>query len=538
MRATRAWAAVSGLAGAALLVAACGAGDRKVDVASTVPLTSATTAAPTTTTSTTATPATTTTVAPSTTTVPAPSFTRPGWIAAENAKPGTDAWRIADPDPFGWIEGYASATSATIGSTVTLFVDTGSPSYVVEAYRMGFYGGAQGRLVWTSPRQTGARQPAPYVDPTTGFAEARWTASLDVRIDDTWPPGSYLLKLVSSADGASYVPLTVRADATAASLLFVSAVTTWQAYNQWGGCSFYSCGGLKGRDRAVKVSFDRPIARQFNDGAADYLYHELPLVALAEELGLDVAYATDLDLHEHPDIAGRATGLLSTGHDEYYSTAMRQALVAARDKGVNLAFFGANAVYRHIRFESSSSGRANRVMVNYRSADDPIGKTDPSEVTVEWRLKQRPEAELVGVQYLCAHLDADLVVSNAAHWIWSGAGVVDGQRLPSLVGNEADGWAPSSPANLDQLARSPVPCGVKGGGEVHQVTGYHSTPAGGGVFASGTLWWVCALEARYCSVPANIAPVRAATANVLRAFAAGPAGLVHPSGTPGGTSGS
>lgn len=469
-----------------------------------------------------------TTVAATTTTVPAGRATaRPGWVAAENAREGSDGWRITQRDPFGWVEGYARTTSVRPGTPLELRVDTASPSYTVEAYRMGWYGGRRGRLVWASDPQPGVRQPPPIVDPATGLAEARWSVTTTVPVGADWPPGAYLLKLVSSAGGSSYVPVTVRDDTARADLLIVDSVATWQAYNPWGGCSLYACPGLKAVPRAVRVSFDRPYARTYNDGSADFLDHELPVIALAEELGLDVAYATSLDLHEEPDLAARYRGVVSTGHDEYYSRRMRDSLVNARDRGVNLAFLGANAVYRHIRFEPAGDGTPDRILVNHRDGRDPIVATDPGEATIEWRKQGAPEAALVGIQYLCAGVSADLVVADAGHWVWAGTGLADGQVLPGLIGNEADGVAAgSSPANLDRLASSPIRCN---GGAQTAVTSYYSHPSGAGVFASGTIWWVCALDTGLCTEPVVQGPVRAATANVLRAFAAGPAGTAHPS---------
>ena len=483
-----------------------------------------TTAAPPTTTTTT----TSTTVAPTTTTTVAPPVGRrsamPGWVAVENARPGTDAWRIGANADVGWIEGYARVPSARPGTELVLYVDTAAPTFQAAVFRMGFYGGKQGRLMWTSPPLAAVRQPAPVVDAVTGMAEARWSPSLVVPVGEDWAPGSYLVKLSSSAGGSSYVPITVRDDAARADLLVMNATSTWQAYTQWGGCSLYSC-NTKGRARAVKVSFDRPYARQYNDGSADFLDHELPLVSFVEELGIDAAYATNLDVHDTPGLPRHYRAALSLGHDEYYSRAMRQALVEARDAGTNLGFFGANAVYRHVRFEPAADGLVGRVMVNYRNGKDPAAVTDVNDATVEWRSQRLPEAGLVGIQYLCANVRADLLVSNSAHWIWAGSGVRDGQALPALIGNEADGVArPASPANVEVLASSPVQCGKV---TSRANTSYYTAPSGAGVFATGTIWWVCALEAKYCSSAPNIAPVRAATANVLRAFVAGPAGVAH-----------
>ena len=52
--------------------------------------------------------------------------------------------------------------------------------------------------------------------------------------------------------------------------------------------------------------------------------------------------------------------MLTLGHDEYRSTAMRQAATAARDRGINLAFLGGNEVYRLIRFADTPLGPDHR----------------------------------------------------------------------------------------------------------------------------------------------------------------------------------
>jgi hypothetical protein len=73
------------------------------------------------------------------------------------------------------------------------------------------------------------------------------------------------LKLVA-ATGQRFVPLTVRDDASRAALVVQNAVTTWQAYNLWGGRSLYvgPDGSLETRSRVV--SFDRPY---YGNGAGE-----------------------------------------------------------------------------------------------------------------------------------------------------------------------------------------------------------------------------------------------------------------------------
>jgi hypothetical protein len=449
-------------------------------------------------------------------------------VVAENAKPGTADWRI----PAGTgrqISGYADTTSAQRGDTVTLFVSS-TADWDVTAYRMGWYGGDMGRLVWRSPTQKAAAQPGPTVDSATHMAEARWSPSLRVAVGTDWVPGDYLLVLRSSDGGAHDVPLTVRDENSSAALVIVNAVTTWQAYNTWGGCSLYVCPGLKGVSRATVVSFDRPYDHGYNNGSADFLDHELSLVALAEQLGVDVTYVTDVDLDRNPGLVLRHKGVVSLGHDEYYSAAMRGGLVAARDAGVNLAFLGANAIYRRIRLEPSWDGRARRHEVNYRTMSDPAAKTDPKAATVQWRLAplNLPEAQIVGVQYACSPVSADLRIVDPSSWVFAGTGATDGMTLPKVVANEYDRvfLGPWTPPNLEVLAHSPLTC--RGKSDFADMA-YYSAPSGAGVFASASIHWICSIDGLCPTTNEAAAVVRQVTANVLTAFAAGPAGAVHPS---------
>ena len=188
----------------------------------------------------------------------------------------------------------------------------------------------------------------------------------------------------SSWSGATgeqqFVPFCVRDDTSTAAVVIQQSVTTWQAYNRWGGYSLYygnADGSLSfthapGDDstydaRARIVSFDRPYDYDWANGAADFVGNEFPVVYHAEQLGLDVTYWTDVDFHLRPQLLTNHKALLSLGHDEYWSTPMRNGADQAVAAGVNLAFLGANACYRQIRFQPSPIG-PNRQQVCYKDA--------------------------------------------------------------------------------------------------------------------------------------------------------------------------
>ena len=68
-------------------------------------------------------------------------------VVVENRRPGTDAWRLSDPASHREIEGYGDATSVDRGQEIRFFVNTGSKTYTLEVFRMGWYQGLGGRRV-------------------------------------------------------------------------------------------------------------------------------------------------------------------------------------------------------------------------------------------------------------------------------------------------------------------------------------------------------------------------------------------------------
>ena len=435
-------------------------------------------------------------------------------------------WTIHTPGSEHAIEGFADRVSVAPGDPVRLFVSTTAATWTASAFRLG----ADARSVWSSPAQPGHQQPGAIVQPPTNTVVAPWAPSLTV--DTTgWDPGDYLFRL--DAPGAQrYVPLTVRSPSNAGRVVIINAVTTWQAYNQWGGYSLYKGPDGKRSDRARAVSFDRPYELGMR-GAGQFLQFELGAVRVAETAGIPLGYATDVDLHADPHLLDGARAMVTLGHDEYWSTAMRTAATAARDRGVNLAFLGGNEVYRHIRFASTPLG-PNRLEINYKSFDeDPDSRTDPLEATQDWRLPPhpRPESVLVGNTYRCFPGRAALVVADPANWMLNGL-VRAGQRLPGLVGIEYSGVdldAPT-PRPIEVLFHSPVVCGTTHQHDFADVI-YYTTPSGAGVFESGTQDWVCGMDP-YCTGPAqagHVAPLLdAISTRLFTTFSAGPAGRAHP----------
>jgi hypothetical protein len=464
-----------------------------------------------------------------------PAPTTPGAPAAPaagNDRAGTPNWQVTRPGAADAIEGFADRTSVLPGAPIRLFVSTTAPSFTVTAYRIGAYTGSDAHAVWTSPPQPGRRQAPAVVQRPRNTAVAPWDPSLTVATDG-WQPGTYLLRLDASSGEQRFVPLTVRTPVNTGRVVIVDAVTTWQAYNAWGGYSLYDGPDGRREDRARAVSFDRPYDVHFV-GAGQYLQFELAAVRVAEHAGVPLGYATDVDLHADPHLLDGAAAVLFLGHDEYWSSAMRAAVLGARDgHGVNVAFLGGNEAYRHIRLEDSPNG-PGRVEVNYKSAgEDPAARTDPAEATQDWRLPPdpRPESVLTGEYYACFPGTAPLVTGPES-WLTSGL-LKAGEALPGVVGVEyarADPAATPTPRPMQVLFRSPVLCGTTRRPD-HADAVWFTLPSGAGVFSSGTQGWVDGLDPAGTGAAQGGRVARvldAVTTRLLQVLAAGPAGRVHP----------
>jgi len=454
----------------------------------------------------------------------APSPVAPPFPVAENKLPGTSSWRITDTGPADAIEGYADQQSVLPGQSFRLYVSTTAKSFRVDAFRFGWYWGHQARLVWESAPAPGQRQTAVSIAPGTRLVTAPWRPSMTITTTH-WPPGSYLLRLDASSGAERYVPITVRSASTAGAVVILNDNTTWQAYNTWGGYSLYQGPDGLPSDRGYAVSFDRPYD---GDGAVRFLAFDEATIALAERTGVPLAYETDVDLDQHPGLLAGARAVISLGHDEYYSLAMRNALMQARDAGTNLAFLGANAIYRHIRFAAG-----DRVIICYKVATlDPLYGQDNADTTQQWRdpPDPRPESVITGVFYECNPVSAPWVVYDPSSWIFAGTGAYKGESFPGMVGPEYDRLNPAVPfpRPLQVLAHSPLTCD---GFSTFSDSAYYTVASGAGVFASGTMRWVCAMRGPSCGHGLTRAAERfvdRATQNLLRAFAAGPAGRAHP----------
>jgi hypothetical protein len=437
----------------------------------------------------------------------------PNLIEAENALPGATDWQLtrvrADDGGFRspWIEGYCSKQSVEAGETLDIMVSTNPPRpFKIEIFRTGYYGGRGARLVKELGPFEGSVQPDP-VKGEKDIHECQWTSTTQLTIPEDWISGVYLGRLTTLPGSddlpywQSYVVFIVR-DNRPADILFQVSDNTWQAYNRWPNNYSIYTHPKGGQGPWADVSFDRPYGResQFNAivndpltmGSGEFLPFEFPLAYWLEQQGYDVAYCSNSDMLT-PDRGLKCKSFLSVGHDEYWDIRQFNSVVKMRDEGVNLLFLSGNSVCWVTPFRDSADGRPNRIIFrggpyggeNYyatgRQRDHgPFPEHGPDEGLLMGARNVEP-----------VNGGGDWIIEKPGHWIFEGADVKQGDRIPGLIGWEYHGM----PADIPGLE---IVAGGKAfvGGDTPQqwAATIYPGPRDNYVFNASTIFWSQALS--------------------------------------------
>lgn len=450
---------------------------------------------------------------------------------AENSKVGDSSWVISGVANQARLAGYVVGKNVLEGQEAVFKVHSPGSDVSVDIYRVGHYDGAGGRLVTSLDAQPGTTQPGCTRNALEMVDCAHWSPTHRVSTAG-WEPGLYLAKLKNAA-GEQYAPFLLRSASHQGTVTIVTATTTHEAYNRYGGYSLYTglpaceSGQWQGcgfDNRARQVSFNRPHA----GNGADKMYNwEVGLIQHLESLGVELSYTTNRELDMgHAQYSGTST-MVFLGHDEYWSTSMRSTVEQLRDSGTNLLFLGANTSYVRIRW---SADRSN--FISYKiAAEDPV---QGPETTATWRgaPSPNPEASLLGSQYVCNGKHGQkmepLVITDPDFWGFKDTGVTKGQQFPGMVGWEVDAVTAASPKNTIVAASSPFECPTYWA--EGQIT-YYSAPSGAGVVNLGTFGF--AFSVSWFRADDDVKRFsKQVVANLVTEAAAGPLGARYPTVAP------
>ena len=214
---------------------------------------------------------------------------------------------------------------------------------------------------------SGSLHPVPETAASHGCG---WPAAHSFTVPESWRSGFYEVTLSVEDGGGTFthrgkrtaesvLSFVVRAAApgSASKVLLQLSTNSYAAYNNWGGFSVYGYHGINGV-QGHRASFDRPM------GTGLYYSWEHFFVVWAEgngetpprhntvtapgrpelclsraRAGYTLDYAVNSDLEDHPELLQSYKLVLSVGHDEYWSSGMRDSLEAWIAEGGHVAFF-------------------------------------------------------------------------------------------------------------------------------------------------------------------------------------------------------
>jgi hypothetical protein len=344
--------------------------------------------------------------------------------------------QVQAPGPF--VLGYAGQVSYAPGERLELHLSSTEPEVSLRIERLG----VERQLVHEAGGISAEVRSIPHRASSDGCG---WPVSWTLDLPASWRSGYYEITLSTVGANAARSTLffILRAGATSPILLQLST-NTYNAYTVWGGHSLYAYhdrDGLQGH----RVSFDRPLTSQFGNW-------EWPFVQWAEANGYTLDYAANSDLEFHPEMLKNYRLVLSVGHDEYWSSPMRDHLEKYIRDGGNVAFFSGNTCCWQVR--SERGGRELTCWKQWYNMDPVFRVDDHRLLSTLWshHLVGRPENQLTGVGfqwggYHKSHGEfmdgpASYQVHRPDHWMFAGTGLHRDDRFGgehTIVGYECDG---------------------------------------------------------------------------------------------------
>ncbi len=260
---------------------------------------------------------------------------------------------------------------------------------------------------------------------------------------------------VDARSGTALLVVRGKTPGREAGLLYKVPLLTYHAYNLGGADAFEPTTGLGSwclynmpRPEDVPADARRGVSVHRPGGGTGGIpwdlsnydpYDETPrqtfahwdarFIAWLEREGHVVDYCTDVDVHrDGTQLLSPYRLLVSVGHDEYWSDAMREAVETYVAQGGNVAFFGGNTCWWRVVFDNDVVFRRGH----------------------EWWKSGRPENTLTGVSFRNGGerdrnerpLPVGYRVQYAGHWVYEGTGLQDGDEFGAtehLVGYECDG---------------------------------------------------------------------------------------------------
>jgi hypothetical protein len=233
------------------------------------------------------------------------------------------------------------------------------------------------------------------------------------------------------------------------------------------------------------ASISDPIQGRMQCGLAP---GEWRLLGWLEREGFEYDYYAEAQLHDGTLPLNFYEVLILSVHPEYWTREMFRKVKQWVEAGGRLMYLGGNGMNCEVTLEANGTMRC----LSHDDTDDKDGHESRMHRSYE------PEAGLAGVAFTDPGVmtSAPYRVIDESHWVFEGTKLRKGdlfgekslhERVPGgASGHETDKITPSSPANVELLAKGTNP--NDGGADL-----VHFESGAGAVFSAGSITWVSAL---------------------------------------------
>ena len=261
--------------------------------------------------------------------------------------------------------------------------------------------------------------------------------SFAVQLPPELTTGVHCARLDGPAGHLGFAPIVIRPATPTQRVAVVMPTTTSQAYNFYDengdgfGGTWYALWAQK------RVDVTRPHLRR----GVPYRWRSYDLQfqrwLASRGHAVDTYADEDIELFRTPEQLRAAYDLIIfPGHTEYVTSRLFDLIEGFRNLGGRLIFLSANNFFREVVREDSHV-----------------------RLITEWRNKGRPEASLLGAQYIANDRGArqkpfTVTGADVAPWAFANTGLSNGSNF-GLYGIEIDATNPASPPGTQVLARIP-----------------------------------------------------------------------------------
>ncbi|MFC6997631.1 N,N-dimethylformamidase beta subunit family domain-containing protein [Rufibacter roseus] len=348
------------------------------------------------------------------------------------------------------LEGYTQAHHYRPGQTIVFYLKAQQPQNLLQLQYL-----ARGKN-W----ETLAQYSFEKIHQSDTFEEAQqgcaWEPSWEYNLSPDAPQGYYRALLSNPLlEKPAEIHFIVGQAQAKARVAVLAPVTTWLAYNAYGGQSLYR--NAIAPATVPYVSMHRPNTA-LTYKATHSMQHNLLIESnifywISDQFQADLL--PDYYLQAHPELLQQYQVLVLAYHAEYFTQEMHQSLRALVFNGQkSLLALGGNQVYWQVKWHRNFTQIECRKDATLFQDSDEKGKL--------FRHTPQPEVQLFGCQFTEAGMGtyAPYQVVASEHWLYKGCSVKQGQifgeagvdGLP-ICGDETDKTTWGTPKNSTVLAR-------------------------------------------------------------------------------------